>query len=161
MKYYLEPMKDARKSFYKKAEVCVNGDVKTLYSYGTKVCVVDKAKKDVEIIDFYSQTTTRHIREFLTQEGFEIGDKKFLYYNYTKAGKDELKEKLKEKEEKRLLREKQREEKKLLKEKEKQQVAELKKKIKEDLMKDLKDCSFSKKEINQIIKGELAFYGIK
>lgn len=68
---------DKRKSFGHKAMVDVSGDEKILYSYGLKVCTITK---DNEAIyhdgAFGSQTTTRHINEFLKQNGIEFKNQK-------------------------------------------------------------------------------------
>lgn len=77
----LMPVIDSRKSFYKKAtvfEMC-NGD-KYLSSYDTVVAsIIDGVAK---IDGTYSMTTLRHIKDFLYQNGFEIGTKKFLVETY-------------------------------------------------------------------------------
>ena len=64
--YYLEPQFDRRKSFYKKASVSVWFGTITLTSYNTPVCVIT-SDKHIKLNGLYSQTTTRHIREFLQQ----------------------------------------------------------------------------------------------
>lgn len=71
--YILEPIHAKQKSFHGKASVRVleNGD-KYLISYTTHVASVTADGK-AEILDMYSSTTTKHIKEFFTQEGFEIG----------------------------------------------------------------------------------------
>lgn len=76
--YDLTCIYDKRKSFYSKAKVWERGTKLTLISYNTKVAVIDKSKKVLTIkkTNFansdgkYSQTTTRHIREFARQNGF-------------------------------------------------------------------------------------------
>lgn len=67
----LKPMHDSRKSFYKKAWVkyADNGDI-ILQSYNTDVAVLHsdgsfEAEK-------YSQTTNRHIREFMKQFNVDL-----------------------------------------------------------------------------------------
>ena len=71
--YDMTPQYDARKSFYGKARVDVNGDEKTLYSYNTPVARISDGK--VELLPRWdeSQTTLRHVKEFLKQNGFEAG----------------------------------------------------------------------------------------
>lgn len=94
--YYLEPQYDTRKSFYKKARVVVEGDNKTLYSYNTKVCEIKmspETKAEANILGFYSQTTTRHIKDFLYQYGLKVGNQQFLFENYTERGRQEVAEK--------------------------------------------------------------------
>lgn len=157
--YYLEPRYDNCNSFYKKARVEVEGDKKILYSYGTYVVVIDTVERKAEIIDFYSQTTTRHIREFLYQEGFELGDKQFLYHTYTKAGQRELIEKELLKEKKKKERELLIQQRKIEKERQKAERLALKEKIKKDLTKELSGV-FSKREINKLVNEELSNYTI-
>ena len=71
--YELKPICDTRKSFYKKAMVKredLNG-TKTLYSYGTKVAKITYTEDYIRVIKiygFYSNTTLRHIKEFIKQE---------------------------------------------------------------------------------------------
>ena len=73
----LEAIYDARQSFYGKAKVEVQKNdfeqTKDLYSYGTLVAsvVINFEKKEIKYIygGKYSQTTTRHQKEFFKQEG--------------------------------------------------------------------------------------------
>lgn len=69
--YELVPSYDNRQSFYNKARVDVHGDEQTLYSYNTPVAKIVNGK--VELLDKWdwSQTTLRHVKEFLKQNGFE------------------------------------------------------------------------------------------
>lgn len=69
MTYYLEAKFDSRKSFYNKAQVEVVGNVKSLFNYGTKVCTIENGVVSFEPEAEKSQTTKRHVREFLKQEG--------------------------------------------------------------------------------------------
>lgn len=81
--YYLEPQYDTRKSFYRKARIYKdnNGNI-LLMSYETIVAkITDKiATKDniekVEVYGYYSNTTARHINEFLQQHGYPKMTKK-------------------------------------------------------------------------------------
>lgn len=70
--YELTPLYDTRKSFYKKAMVeRGNNGTKTLYSYDTKVAKIMYNKDNVRVVEiygFYSNTTLRHIKEFIKQE---------------------------------------------------------------------------------------------
>lgn len=68
--YNLEPQFDSRASFYGKARVEVDGDVHTLYSYGTAVARIANGKFEKLDMADYSQTTRRHVREFAKQHGF-------------------------------------------------------------------------------------------
>ena len=69
--YELVPSYDSRQSFYNKARVDIKGDEQTLYSYNTPVAKIVSGK--VELLDKWdwSQTTLRHVKEFLKQNGFE------------------------------------------------------------------------------------------
>lgn len=82
--YTLEPINDSVASFYGKARVEIDGDNKTLLSYDTKVAYVKDG--NAHINGNYSTTTFRHIREFLAQEGFQVGTKKELLKMYGKLG---------------------------------------------------------------------------
>lgn len=77
---YLEPVIDSRKSFYKKAVVITEGARKVLRSYNTNVAEING--REVTIHGFYSSTTLRHIKDFLYQNGFEIGTKAQLEKMY-------------------------------------------------------------------------------
>ena len=83
----LESKFDSRASFYSKAKVIDFGTKLSLISYNTEVAVYDKDKKELEIKASeysnqgkYSQTTSRHIREFANQTGVEL--KKVLVGTY-------------------------------------------------------------------------------
>ena len=67
---YLEPRYNGRKSFYKKAKVVTkdNGD-EELYSYGTHVGGVRSGKPYSK--GKFSQTTSRHQKEFFKQRGYD------------------------------------------------------------------------------------------
>lgn len=62
---YLEPLYIKQKLFYKKARVSITFGKVQLTSYDTPVCTIDKGV--IKLNGLYSQTTTRHIREFLYQ----------------------------------------------------------------------------------------------
>ena len=73
LSYELRPVYDRRKSFYGKAVVEMSGSIRTLYSYGVRVCTVDTVG-DLGQPMFclhdkwdYSATTLRHVKEFLRQ----------------------------------------------------------------------------------------------
>ena len=82
--YDLSPEYDARKSFYGKAKVKVGDGKITLYSYNTPVCEIDANTREVRLLDLWdtSQTTLRHVREFLQQHGFQTGSKQQLARMY-------------------------------------------------------------------------------
>lgn len=69
--YDMSPVHDNRKSFYGKARVDDNNGEKTLYSYNTPVAKISNG--EVTLLDKWdsSQTTLRHVKEFLKQNGFE------------------------------------------------------------------------------------------
>jgi len=67
--YELRCIHDNRKSFYQKAKVRYEGDRQILKSYSTDVAYIENGKARVN--GMYSQTTLRHIKEFLKQNGFK------------------------------------------------------------------------------------------
>lgn len=77
--YDMAPEFDGRKSFYGKAKVDVRPDgTQILYSYGTPVCKITKDGEVTLLKKGYlgwasSQTTLRHVKEFLKQNGKEAG----------------------------------------------------------------------------------------
>lgn len=75
--YTLDCKFDARKSFYGKATIEVDFDrnEKRLKSYGTLAAVVNMETGKTDVLNLQSSTTTRHVREFLLQEGKEAGTK--------------------------------------------------------------------------------------
>ena len=87
MEYYLECQYDARKSFYKKAKVVIEEDNicfnELLYSYGTLVAIYTKDKmstlEQFSYLGKYSQTTTRHQKEFFRQKGLTEKEIKELF----------------------------------------------------------------------------------
>tara|TARA_Y100000310_G_scaffold309683_1_gene354054 strand:+ start:1298 stop:1801 length:504 start_codon:yes stop_codon:yes gene_type:complete len=96
MEYELRVIHGNQKSFYKKANVEENDGVKTLISYDTKVCVIKNGCAC--ILGFHSNTTTRHIKEFLIQNGFNAENTKQMQKDY--CNNDLSKEVEKEQEEK-------------------------------------------------------------
>ena len=71
--YELDCRYDARQSFYGKAKVVVDKGCKTLYSYDTKVAQINR-KGELKLFPYwdYSQTTMRHVKEFMRQNGFRV-----------------------------------------------------------------------------------------
>jgi hypothetical protein len=67
--YELSAQYDARDSFYGKAHVLETPKGKYLQSYNTKVAFIPKDGNPV-VYGTYSNTTLRHIKEFLRQNGF-------------------------------------------------------------------------------------------
>ena len=84
--YELSAYYDARKSFYGKALVEVKGKELILYSYLKKVCYI--IGNEVYIISLDSNTTNRHIREFLRQNEWRFSGnekyKKLIDSDYSK-----------------------------------------------------------------------------
>ena len=76
----LQPIYSNVKSFYRKARVLKNDDTIQLISYSTKVAEIKNGK--AHIFGWYSATTTRHIKEFLQQNGFKTGTKEQLEKMY-------------------------------------------------------------------------------
>lgn len=85
MSYELECRYDSRKSFYGKAIVHESrnlyGTLLELYSYGTLVAKIDTYKNNTkyEYLGKYSQTTTRHQKEFFKQYGLSDKEIKKLF----------------------------------------------------------------------------------
>ena len=77
---YLSPQYDSRKSFYNKAVVRTEGDKKILRSYNTDVAYIKDGKAYVN--GLYSHTTTRHIKDFLKQNGFKAESSKQILKDY-------------------------------------------------------------------------------
>lgn len=63
----LTPGHDSRKSFYNKAKVILTEEKYTLISYETEVAYYFPNEKKLQINGWYSQTTARHINEFILQ----------------------------------------------------------------------------------------------
>lgn len=79
-KYYGEEQEelqarfDSRASFYKKAIIIKYNNILYLKSYNTIVAKIENGKAVVN--GWYSQTTARHINEFLKQNGLKAMTKK-------------------------------------------------------------------------------------
>lgn len=87
MRTYLMPIYDSRKSFYNKAVVeddSMNHGGKLLYSYETRVAMADTEDYEVELYPGWdhSQTTLRHVKEFLRQNGFKAETKAQIEKDY-------------------------------------------------------------------------------
>ncbi len=76
----LKPVYSNVKSFYGKARIIRENGVIKLLSYNTVIAEIKDNK--VHINGFYSQTSTRHLKEFLQQYGFKIGTKAQLEKMY-------------------------------------------------------------------------------
>ncbi len=86
-KFELSPEHDSRASFYGKAKVDVRDDgTKILYSYGTPVCRIEGDKATLLKKGYLgwssSQTTLRHVKEFLKQNGFKAESMKQMAKDY-------------------------------------------------------------------------------
>ena len=72
----LSPSYDSRKSFYGKAHIVTDDDgSEILYSYDTPVVKIKDGKVELLAQWDSSQTTLRHVKEFLQQNGFKAGSK--------------------------------------------------------------------------------------
>ena len=80
MAYDLSPKKSNQQSFYGKARVEVDNGKQVLYSYNTKVAEIENGK--AKVFGLYSDTTTRHIKEFLFQNGFKVENSKQTISDY-------------------------------------------------------------------------------
>lgn len=80
--YKMKPIYDNAKSFYKKAIVETNNDIIKLISYNTIVATIDLNTNKATIKNTYSQTTLRHIKEFLKQHKFKAHNKKQILEDY-------------------------------------------------------------------------------
>lgn len=81
--YLLFPIYDTRKSFYGKARIVENYDRIVLYSYNTPVAMLKDKKALIENNEkLLTQTTMRHIKEFLLQEGFKAETKQQMLKDY-------------------------------------------------------------------------------
>lgn len=85
MEYYLQCRYDTRQSFYGKAKVketsYIGLNLIELYSYGTLVAKIEE-KEDKKVYIYmgkYSQTTTRHQKEFFKQNGLSDKEIKELF----------------------------------------------------------------------------------
>lgn len=78
----LNPMFDGHKSFYGKAKVVVDYDGTRIWllSYDTMVAFITDGIATV--VDTYSATTLRHIKEFLKQNGFKAESKAQIMKDY-------------------------------------------------------------------------------
>ena len=78
--YSLICQSDNKKNFSGHAIVEINNGIKTLISYKTEVAHI--INNHAYITGFYSRTTTRHIKEFLSQEGFKAINKDQMNADY-------------------------------------------------------------------------------
>lgn len=76
----LKPVYDLRKSFYGKARVEIGEGSLILWSYKTAVAEIRNG--EAKVFGTYSDTTLRHIKEFLSQNGFKVVSKKQILQDY-------------------------------------------------------------------------------
>jgi hypothetical protein len=82
--YVLECRNDSRNSFYGKAKVNMLEDGrKVLLSYNENVAEISSDGRNARVNGSYSKTTTRHIKEFLRQEGFNAENMKQMLKDYS------------------------------------------------------------------------------
>ena len=79
--YELTPIYNNQKSFNSKAKVKIKEYLKMLFSYDIEVCKIENNKPKI-LIDTLSQTTLKHIKEFLLQAGFKADNKKQILNDY-------------------------------------------------------------------------------
>ena len=79
--YELTPIYNNQKSFNGKAKVKIKEDLKMLFSYDIEVCRIENNQPKI-LIDTLSQTTSKHLKEFLLQEGFKADNKKQILNDY-------------------------------------------------------------------------------
>lgn len=80
MTYLLNTRYDRRASFYGKALVEERKNITILTSYNTQVAIIKNNKAYIN--GTYSNTTLRHIKEFLKQNGFKAESKKQIIEDY-------------------------------------------------------------------------------
>lgn len=72
----LSAIYDCRESFYGKAKVLSNDTIKSLFSYDTEIIRLENGKAPKLVyFDKISQTTLRHMKEFLRQNGYNVDTK--------------------------------------------------------------------------------------
>lgn len=78
----LQAIYDGRKSFYGKAHLIESDEKVELQSYDTIVATYHKNENKFVLHDKYSQTTTRHQKEFASQLGIKFKNTKELFDKY-------------------------------------------------------------------------------
>ena len=79
--YELTPIYNNQKSFNGKAKVKIKEDLKMLFSYDIEVCRIENRQAKI-LIDNLSNTTLKHVKEFLLQEGFKADTRKQILNDY-------------------------------------------------------------------------------
>lgn len=80
--YEMKPIYDSAKSFYKKAIVETNNNIIKLISYNSIVATINLNTNKATVKNTYSQTTLRHIKEFLRQHRYKADSKKQILEDY-------------------------------------------------------------------------------
>ena len=84
MLFELTPKFDSRKSFYGKAKISFEGDRRLLLSYGTPVAFIEPDRPPVMLDGWDStQTTLRHVKEFLKQNDLKAESLEQMRRDYT------------------------------------------------------------------------------
>ena len=84
MLFELTPKFDSRKSFYGKAKISFEGDRRLLISYGTPVAFIEPDRPPVMLDGWDStQTTLRHVKEFLKQNDLKAESLEQMRRDYT------------------------------------------------------------------------------
>ena len=80
----LQPIYEKVKSYYRKAHVMEEGNSIKLYSYGTLIASIKDHKMEVVYdLEKITQTTLRHLKEFMQQNEIEVLTKKELIKKYS------------------------------------------------------------------------------
>ena len=74
---------DNRKSFYGKAKVNTNDNTIELFSYDTKIAMIENGEPKI-IKANLSQTSLRHTKEFFKQYGYTATNKNQMIKDYYK-----------------------------------------------------------------------------
>lgn len=104
MEYWLAPRYETAQSFYNKAKVVVEYDTKSLISYGVCICQIAKVGLEtvVKIYNFcdyngksltFSNTSLRHLKEFLKQEGFKAESSTQIQNDYLVSETEQIERK--------------------------------------------------------------------
>lgn len=84
--FELVPVHDSRQSFYGKARVIDTDDAMILESYNTPVVKFERGTRKITLLPHWdeSQTTLRHVKEFLKQHGYEADTLNQIRKDYAK-----------------------------------------------------------------------------
>lgn len=85
-RYYLKSIYSSQKDFYKKAYILTNEDFIKLYSYNTFILAIDRKNKRIIYSNYwdYSQTTLKHLKEFLQQNIGFFNHNNIIFKDFTK-----------------------------------------------------------------------------